>query len=121
MQEHSLADSGARQVTENGFVREPEMGKPDYLSMLVARGLEQVPTELIVRIAEHYYQGGLKYAPRNWMKGTDPASLERNRRSAARHFVAWLRGDEDEDHLAAVTWNMITYELNKRRTTQTDE
>jgi hypothetical protein len=120
MQDHTLADSGARQVAANGFTREPEFDRPDYVPMLLARGLDLVPTELIVRIAEHYYQGGLKYEPNNWMRGTDPIALERNRRSAARHFIAWLHGDEDEDHLSAATWNMITYELN-RQAAQTGE
>jgi dATP/dGTP diphosphohydrolase, N-terminal len=112
--EHKLADSGARQVTDNGFMREPEIDKPDYLRVLQARGLDLVPAELIERIAEHYFQGGLKYTPNNWMRGTDSESLERNRRSAARHFVQWLHGETDEDHLAAVVWNLITYEINKR-------
>lgn len=121
MKEHNLADSGARQVLENGFTREPELDRPDYLPLLTARGIELVPRELILRIAEHYFQGGLKYAPNNWRLGTDPATLERNRRSAVRHLVQWLRGDDDEDHLAAVTWNMITYEINRRSATRTDE
>lgn len=109
----NLSDSGEREVKANGFTREPEGSRPDYLPLLLARGIEDVPRELIERIAEHYYQGGLKYSPDNWRKGTDPESLERNRRSAARHFVAWLKGETDEDHLAAVAWNMITYEINK--------
>ena len=116
MHDHGLADSGARTVTDNGFTREPELDRPDYLPLLLARGLDLVPAELVVRIAEHYYRGGLKYAPNNWMRGTDADSLERNRRSAARHFVQWLHGEEDEDHLAAVAWNMITYEINRQAT-----
>lgn len=121
MQEHKLADSGARTVLENGFTREPELDRPDYLPLLVARGIELVPRELVMRIAEHYYQGGLKYAPNNWRLGTAPGVLERNRRSAARHLVQWLRNETDEDHLAAVVWNMITYEINARSNTRTGE
>jgi dATP/dGTP diphosphohydrolase len=113
-QKTKLPDSGERDVKENGFMREPEGQKPDFVPMLTARGLELVPAELIRRIAEHYYQGGLKYEPDNWRRGTDEESLTRNKRSAARHFVAWLYGRGDEDHLAAVTWNMITYEINRQ-------
>lgn len=109
----TLPDSGVRETKANGFMREPEGRRPNYVPLLTARGIEIVPEELIIRIAEHYYQGGLKYAPDNWRKGTDRESLERNRRSAARHFAAWLRGETDEDHLAAATWNMITHEINK--------
>lgn len=116
MHDHGLADSGARTVTDSGYMREPEIDRPDFVAIFTARGLEQVPAELIIRIAEHYHRGGLKYAPLNWRRGTDPDSLERNRRSAARHFVQWLHGEEDEDHLAAVTWNMITYEINRQAT-----
>lgn len=109
----TLADSGARETKPSGFTREPEGEKPNYVPIFTARGLDIVPHELIERVAEHYYQGGCKYAPNNWRRGTDAESLERNRRSAARHFVAWLNGETDEDHLAAVAWNMITYEINR--------
>lgn len=109
-----LADSGAREVRPNGFIREPEGPKPDYTRKIGARGLDLVPDEMIERIAEHFFQGGLKYEPDNWRRGTDPDSLERYRRSAARHFVDWINGKTDEDHAAAATWNMFIYEINLR-------
>lgn len=110
-----LNDSGAREVKPSGFIREPrDPAKPNYVPILTARGLDIVPVELIQRIAEHYYQGGLKYEPDNWKRGTDPESLERNRVSAAGHFTDWLNGKTDEDHAIAALWNMITYEINRR-------
>jgi hypothetical protein len=110
-----LTDSGAREVKPSGFMREPrDPSKPNYVPILTARGLGIVPAELIQRIAEHYYQGGLKYEPDNWKRGTDPESLERNRVSAAGHFADWLNGKTDEDHAIAALWNMITYEINRR-------
>lgn len=114
-----MADSGARETAENGFIREPESGeKHDWTWIFETRGLELVPPELIQRIAEHFYQGGLKYEPDNWKRGTDPAALGRYRRSAARHFAAWMRHEDDEDHAAACAWNLFVFEINRAMANQ---
>jgi hypothetical protein len=107
-----LQDSGAREVQPNGFTREPDADKPDLTWLFTVRGLDLVPRELIERIAEHYDNGAAKYSAHNWRKGTDPASLARYRRSVARHIFAWFRGETDEDHAAAVAWNLFTCEIN---------
>lgn len=107
-----LVDSGAREIAENGFMREPDAGKPDLSYLFTLQGLDLVPPELIARIARHYYNGGLKYSPDNWKKGTDERSLARNLRSLARHLFQWFRQEQDEDHLAAIVWNLITFEIN---------
>lgn len=108
----SLVDSGAREVRPNGFMREPDTDRVDLSYLFTVEGLDLVPRELIARIARHYHEGGRKYSPNNWKKGTDEASLKRNKRSLTRHIFQWFRGEQDEDHLAAIVWNLITWEIN---------
>lgn len=47
------------------------------------------------------------------MKAAGLEEMERFRESAARHFFQWMRGDTDEDHAAAVVFNLNGYEYVK--------
>lgn len=102
-------DSGARTELANGMVRDTEAGKPDYTLTLDGPMFERW-TGLLGR-------GAVKYEARNWMKALesdDPEARtktkERFKRSAIRHMMQWLRGDTDEDHAAAVFFNINGYE-----------
>jgi hypothetical protein len=59
------------------------------------------------------------YAKRNWMqalKGNPEERMQvmdRARVSAFRHFRQWLRGERDEDHAAAILFNINVYETVK--------
>lgn len=108
----ALADSGARDVAPNGFTREPDNGRRDMTWLFEIDGLELVPRELFERMARHYAAGAAKYSADNWRGGTRPEDLARYRRSLVRHLFAWMRRESDEDHAAAVIWNIITYEIN---------
>lgn len=61
---------------------------------------------MLRRWAAHLTGGAKKYAPRNWMKASGDAEYERFRESAFRHFMQWYNGDTDEDHAAAVMFNL---------------
>ena len=61
-------------------------------------------SEAILQVSEHYRDGCNKYGPRNWMKGLPTQSFLD---SALRHYVKWLRGDDDERHDRAVLWNLF--------------
>ncbi|MDG6938297.1 MAG: hypothetical protein JRN42_07160 [Nitrososphaerota archaeon] len=93
-----VKDSGRRREFESGMVRDVEEGKTDFLLVFDGPMLE--------RWAEHLTKGAKKYSPRNWMKAEGEEELRRFRSSAARHFFQWLRGDQDEDHAAAVFFNI---------------
>lgn len=67
------------------------------------------------RYAIHLTKGAKKYAKRNWMQATGQAELERFQESALRHFLQWLRGERDEDHAAAVWFNVNGAEYVKSR------
>lgn len=107
-----VKDSGEREKFEGGMVRDTEEGKPDLT--LVFDG------PMLKRWAWHLTKGAKKYAPRNWMLGRDQSALDRARRSAARHFEAWLMGVEDEDHAAGVFFNINQAEYLKGRLARLD-
>lgn len=59
---------------------------------------------MLLEVAIHYEEGAEKYEPNNWRKGIP---VERYLDSGTRHYMKWLRGDEDEPHNRAVPWNLI--------------
>ena len=58
------------------------------------------------RDAIHLTNGAKKYAKRNWMKARSQEELDRFRESALRHMFQWFAGETDEDHAAAVRFNI---------------
>ena len=61
-------------------------------------------THTLHNLAILYEKGAIKYCSRNWEKG-----LEQSRRynSLNRHIHKFNIGMEDEDHAAAIVWNII--------------
>ena len=102
-----MKDSGARAQFDSGMVRDVEDDKTDY--SLILDG------PMFDRWAEHLTKGAKKYAPRNWMKASGDAELQRFKRSALRHFLQWYRGEADEDHAAATIFNINGAEYVKDR------
>lgn len=86
-------DSGARQVFNTGAQRDGETGKgrPALISPFALR-----------RLAALYERGADKYAPRNWEAGMP---FSRVLDSLLRHVIAYMAGEREEDHLAAIMWN----------------
>lgn len=103
----SIKDSGERAQFESGMVRDTADDKIDYTLVLDGPMFE--------RWAVHLTKGAKKYAKRNWMKANDEAEYQRFRESALRHFIAYLRGDTDEDHGAAVIFNINGMEYVKEK------
>lgn len=91
-------DSGKRKVFASGMQRDVTEGKTDYTYCL------QGP--MLKRWAELMERGAKKYDRDNWMKASGPEELERFRASALRHLIQWLHGETDEDHAAAVIFNL---------------
>lgn len=58
---------------------------------------------VLIRDAKHLEHGAAHYGDRNWEKGQP---LSRFIDSAMRHLVKYVAGLRDEDHLAAVRWNL---------------
>lgn len=104
---YAIKDSGERQQFDSGMVRDTTEGKTDFTLALDGPMFE--------RYAIHLTKGAQKYAKRNWMQANGVAELERFKESALRHFLQWLRGDTDEDHAAAVWFNVNGAEYVKER------
>lgn len=59
---------------------------------------------MILEVSVHFEEGAEKYGENNWQKGL-PAKSYIN--SAIRHYLKWLRGDDDERHDRAFVWNIL--------------
>lgn len=112
---HFVVKAGGPQITgAGGMVRSSGEGKVDYL--LALDGV------MFKRWAEHLDRATKPrgdfpgYGKRNWMQATkgsaeeQRAVLERAKVSAFRHFLQWLNGEADEDHAAAVFFNINLHE-----------
>jgi hypothetical protein len=106
-------DSGARAAYDSGMVRDTEEGKARF-DLLVPLG---VPYEkqILTRFADLLARGAEKYSARNWEKANSQAELDRYKSSAFRHFMQWITGETDEDHAAAVMFNLMCYETIKEK------
>jgi hypothetical protein len=100
-------DSGHRVTFDSGMVRDTSAGK--MLWHLVTAG------PLLRRWAGLLTRGAQKYSPNNWMKAAGQAELDRFRESAFRHFMQWYSGEADEDHAAAVFFNINGAEYVKEK------
>ena len=102
-----VKDSGERKQFDSGMQRDVTTGKPK--AHLVRGG------PMLWRWIWHLTRGAEKYDDNNWMKASGQEELDRFKESAARHFEQWFRGDDDEDHAAAVYFNINGYEYVKER------
>jgi hypothetical protein len=59
---------------------------------------------MMLEVAIHFEEGAEKYGENNWQKGL-PAKSYIN--SAVRHYLKWMRGDDDERHDRAFCWNIM--------------
>lgn len=59
---------------------------------------------MFLEVSKHFEEGAKKYGEYNWQKGI-PTHCYID--SAVRHYLKWLRGDNDEPHDRAFVWNII--------------
>jgi hypothetical protein len=102
-----IKDSGKRIDYESGMRRDVQDGKPMF--GLVYDG------PMLHRWAVHLTGGAVKYGERNWQLANSQEELNRFMHSAARHFYQWFVGEVDEDHAAAVYFNINAAEYVKGR------
>lgn len=87
---------------EGGGVREAATHKGTYRTM---------PMIALTRLSHRYQYGELKYGASDNYKAGLPISNCWD--SAMRHLVAYASGDNSEDHLAAVAWNVFAMMHNE--------
>lgn len=103
--EFVVKDSGEKVQFDSGMVRDAAKGKTDYTLTLDGPMFERWATHMTRACVNSDGTPG-KYPPRNWMKADGQEEYERFKVSAFRHFVAWLNGERDEDHAAALFFNV---------------
>lgn len=59
---------------------------------------------MFLEVSKHFEEGAKKYGENNWQKGI-PVHCYID--SAVRHYLKWLRGDNDEPHDRAFVWNLM--------------
>lgn len=106
-----VKDSGQRRTFSSGMVRDSG-DKVRYNRVLDG--------PMFRRWAAHLHKGAVKYpdvAPGvpNWTLAGGAEELQRAKESAFSHFIQWLAGDIDEDHAAAVFFNINLAEYCKER------
>lgn len=95
--DYNMDDNGTRELqVRDGAIRENQTGKgrPDLITPFA-----------LTRLAKHYENGAKKYGDRNYEKGMN---YSRYTASMFRHLIAWMKGDESEDHLSALAWNAFS-------------
>jgi hypothetical protein len=81
----------------SGMVRSNAAGKPDFTLIAL---------DLLERWAVHMTANVESKGHNNWRLAHTEEDLARFKASAWRHFIAVMRGDTDEDHAAALVFNV---------------
>lgn len=100
-----------RKTFKSGMQRDVNTDKPRF-DLLIP---EDQPLEdtMLYRWAMHLTMGAKKYDDRNWEQATGKEELDRFKESAFRHFMQWYTEEDDEDHAAAVYFNICGAEYVK--------
>lgn len=111
-EEFTIKDSGKREQFTSGMVRDTAVDKVNFLKVLDG--------PMLHRWAAHLTKGAVKYpdiAPgvANWTLASGEPEYQRAKESALRHMLQYLRGDRDEDHAAAVFFNLNLAEYVKAK------
>ena len=116
---YTTKDSGKREEFDSGMVRDTQDGKPRY-DLLIPDGVPY-RAQFLTRVAELLGRGAEKYSDRNWERALGSQELDRFKSSAYRHFIQWMTGETDEDHAAAVVFNLLGYETTKWKMSNNDD
>jgi hypothetical protein len=111
MPQYVTKDSGARAEYASGMVRDTQDGKARF-GLLRAEGVP-FKDQFMTRVADLMTRGIEKYGTRNWEKADSKEEVDRFRESAERHLNQYLAGDTDEDHAAAVVFNLLAAETTE--------
>ena len=101
-----IKDSGKRIDYPSGMRRDVDDNKPRY---------DLIDRAFLRRWAMHMMLGAKKYGDNNWRLASSEDELNRFKASAIRHMMQWLDGDTDEDHAAAIAFNVAAAEYVKEK------
>lgn len=106
--QYETKDSGKREEYSTGMVRDTQDGKPRF-DLLFPKDVPY-QHQILTRFAQLMERGAQKYSERNWELAGTEEELERFKQSGMRHMVQWFNGETDEDHAAAVMFNLMAFE-----------
>lgn len=92
-----IKDSGQKREFGTGAHRDNDSKKARY---------DLLPITALEKVAHHYALGAAKYGENNWRKGIPRKEFLR---SALRHLLQAIRGDDDEDHIVHCAWNVLCF------------
>lgn len=95
--EYEIKTEGAIIPRASGMTREDKSHKIRY---------DLIPHFLLYRLAMVYTKGAKNHEPRNWEKASTEEDLDLFVQGAWRHFMQFLKGEVDEDHFAALMFNL---------------
>lgn len=98
-------------VSKSGLTRDDNTNKPRY-DLIVP---EKMSPNMLDRWAALMARGAHNHGQRNWEKANTQEDLQRFKESAFRHFMAWFKGEDDEDHASALFFNVQGVEYIKNR------
>ena len=105
--EYITKDGGKRTEFPTGMVRDTKEGKTRY---------DLCSFPMLKRWAELMMRGAEKYGENNWMLARTGEELSRFDQAALRHLYQLINGeDPEEDHAAAVFFNIACREYVKER------
>ena len=93
----NLHDSGNRHQYQTGAMRDNRQGKGRF---------DLISPHMMRRLALRLEAGVIKYSERNWEKGMP---LSRFLDALLRHTFQILERDDEEDHAAAVVFNIMAF------------
>ena len=104
MSEFITKQSDEQMKFSTGMERDVSKDKPRFDLIIPI----QIPykDQLLTRWAELMTRGAKHYSARNWEKAETIEEFERFKESALRHLMQWICGETDEDHAAAVLFNI---------------
>lgn len=113
-EKYTVHQQGAQAVHSDGVRRDTQQGKTLY-TLLFPKGVP-MDEQLFVRVARHYTKGGEKHGNRNWENSCAEDTLEHHTEALWRHFMEFFfdTGKNNEDHAAAVVWNVNAVDLTRR-------
>lgn len=109
MSKKKLKTTGAPRQFETGAQRDNAEGKPR---------MSLVPHKALYDVMARYLSGAETYGENNWKKGMKDSVLYD---STMRHLMADWTGDDSEDHLGAVLWNVMGMIDNRANRPEMDD
>lgn len=111
MDNFTTKDSGERVEFSTGMQRDTSKSKARF-DLITPKNIPY-EKQMLTRWAELMARGAEKYNARNWEKASTQEEIDRFKESAFRHFMQWFFGENDEDHAAAVFFNITGAEFVK--------